>query len=172
MSAVPSSEPSTVRSGERLTALLAAQPSSSELREEVLIEILIDQMKVIEAMNQVTQLQVETDTRLTATVQALRDASAQFGKLIEMSRAAFIGEVATRAADQARRAAVEAVSDELAKLRHAVEVRTRERHSGADPRRTDSVLAVTRPLVFSVSVGVLVGVAVSIIWIARHVMGS
>lgn len=166
MSALAAAEKPT----DQLAQRIAAIPSSNELREAALAEILIDQMKVIEAMNQVTQLQAETDTRLTATVQALREAITQFGKLVETSRAAFIGEVATRAADQARRAAVEAVSDELVKLRHAVEARASEGRSGADPRRTDRSLAVAWPLACVVAVAGLVGVAVGVIWLARHVI--
>lgn len=109
----------TERASERLGQVLATMPASNELA--VLAEILIEQMKVVDAQHHVVTLMESTDQKLTATVQALREENAQLTKLVTQARQAFVGEVAAKAADQARRAAAAEVVDELAKLRVAVE---------------------------------------------------
>ncbi|MFD1559544.1 hypothetical protein ACFSHT_28550 [Paraburkholderia silviterrae] len=111
------------KASERLGQLIATMPASNELA--VLAEILIEQMKVVDAQHHVVALIESTDQKLTATVQALREENAQLAKLLTQSRQAFIGEIAAKAADQARRAATADVADELARLRVAVESRDR-----------------------------------------------
>ncbi|WP_186261392.1 hypothetical protein [Burkholderia gladioli] len=110
--------------------LMSAMPSNDELRDAGIAEVMADQIKVIDAMHEVIKLQNESDLRLTATVQAFRDVNAQYLELLGAMRAAFVGEVAAKAADQARRVALEAVADELVKLRLAVEQRREVRWSG------------------------------------------
>ncbi|WP_028215758.1 hypothetical protein [Paraburkholderia mimosarum] len=111
------------RASERLGKVIATIPASDELA--VLAEILIEQMKVVDAQHHVVALMESTDQKLTSTVQSLREENAQLTKLLTQSRQAFIGEVAAKAADQARRAATADVVDELARLRAAVESRDR-----------------------------------------------
>lgn len=111
------------KASERLGQVIASMPASNELA--VLAEILIEQMKVVDAEHHVVMLMESTDQKLTTTVQALRDENAQLTKLIAQARQAFVGEVAAMAADQARRAAAAQVAEELARLRLAVESRDR-----------------------------------------------
>jgi formate dehydrogenase maturation protein FdhE len=111
------------KASERLGQVLATMPASNELA--VLAEILIEQMKVVDAQHHVVALMESTDQKLTATVQALREENAQLTKLVTQARQSFVGEVAAKAADQARRAASAEVADELARLRLAVEARDR-----------------------------------------------
>lgn len=112
---------------DRLSAALASLPASGELREAALAEILAEQLRVVQSQRDVSALMDTTDQRLTATVQALRDENSKLAKLIGQASQAFMGELAARAADQARRAASEAIVDELARLRLAIEAR--ERHT-------------------------------------------
>lgn len=111
------------KASERLGQVIASMPASTELA--VLAEVLIEQMKVVDAMHHVVMLTESTDQKLTATVQALREENAQLTKLISQARHAFVGEVAAKAADQARRAAAAEVAEELARLRVAFESRAR-----------------------------------------------
>ncbi|KKB61018.1 hypothetical protein WM40_25675 [Robbsia andropogonis] len=105
----------------RLGKVIATMPASNELA--VLAEILIEQMKVVDAQHHVAMLMDVTDQRLTATVQALREETTQWSKLVGQARQSFVGELAAKAADQARQAATAEVADELARLRLALERR-------------------------------------------------
>jgi hypothetical protein len=108
---------------ERLSAALASLPASAELREAALAEILIEQMKVIDAQRHVIELMDTTDRQLTTTVQALRDEINTFTKLIGQASQAFLGELAVRAADQARKTVADTVTEELIRLRRTIETR-------------------------------------------------
>lgn len=114
---------SAEKASERLGKVIATMPASNEL--VVLTEVLIEQMKVVDAQHHVVMLMESTDQKLTATVQALREENAQVTRLIAQARQAFVGELAAKAADQARRAAATEVADELARLRVAIESRDR-----------------------------------------------
>jgi len=105
-------------------------------------------------------LMESTDQKLTATVQALRDENAQLTKLVAQARHAFVGEVAAKAADQARRGAAAQVAEELARLRLAVE-------SGKRAIATDSpVASALRSVAAQASLAFCAGVAFS--WIVGH----
>jgi hypothetical protein len=100
-----------------------------------------------------------TDQKLTATVQALREENTQLTKLLTQSRQAFIGEVAAKAADQARRAATADVVDELARLRAAVE-------SSGRVVPTSPAVAATGSLVAFMGIAFCVGAA--LIWVVSR----
>ncbi|WP_321964992.1 hypothetical protein [Paraburkholderia sp. J7] len=145
------------RASERLGHVIATMPASNELA--VLAEILIEQMKVVDAQHHVVALMESTDQKLTATVQALREENTQLTKLLTQSRQAFIGEVAAKAADQARRAATADVVDELARLRAAVESRGR-----VVP--TNPAVAATGSLVAFMGIAFCAGAA--LIWVVAR----
>ncbi|MCG5076305.1 hypothetical protein [Paraburkholderia tagetis] len=145
------------KASERLGQLIATMPASNELA--VLAEILIEQMKVVDAQHHVVALMESTDQKLTTTVQALREENAQLTKLLTQSRQAFIGEIAAKAADQARRAATADVADELARLRVAVESRDRVVN-------TKPVVPATGPIAARMGIAFCVGAA--LIWIVAR----
>jgi len=145
------------RASERLGQVIATMPASNELA--VLAEILIEQMKVVDAQHHVVALMESTDQKLTATVQALREENTQLTKLLTQSRQAFIGEVAAKAADQARRAATADVVDELARLRAAVE-------SSGRVVPTSPAVAATGSLVAFMGIAFCVGAA--LIWVVSR----
>jgi formate dehydrogenase maturation protein FdhE len=149
------------KASERLGQVIASMPASNELA--VLAEILIEQMKVVDAQHHVVMLMESTDQKLTATVQALRDENAQLTKLIAQARHAFVGEVAAKAADHARRAAAAEVAEELARLRLALESRDRAITSHAPATAVRSVLC---------SIGAQVGIAfcagAALVWVVGH----
>ncbi len=145
------------RASERLAHVLATMPASDELA--VLAEILIEQMKVVDAQHHVVTLMESTDQKLTATVQVLREENAQLTKWITQSRQAFIGEIAAKAADQARRAATAEVVEELARLRIAVESRNR----AAMPKHAVSAAG---PLAARLGIAFCAGAA--LVWVAAH----
>ncbi|HHV7521269.1 TPA: hypothetical protein ACUNF5_002753 [Burkholderia orbicola] len=137
------------KASERLGQVIATMPASNELA--VLSEILIEQMKVVDAQHHVVALMESTDQTLTATVQALREENAQLTKLVTQARQAFVGEVAAKAADQARRAAAAEVTDELFRLRVAVESRDRAvagQPTGSAARSAHGALAAQIVLAF------------------------
>ncbi|PMS15600.1 hypothetical protein C0Z18_26650 [Trinickia dabaoshanensis] len=149
------------KASERLGQVIATMPASNELA--VLAEILIEQMKVVDAQHHVVMLMESTDQKLTTTVQALRDENAQLTRLVVQARQAFVGEVAAKAADQARRAAASEVAEELARLRLAVESRDRAittRSSAAAMRSTLSSLGA--------QIGIAFCAGAAIVWMAGH----
>ncbi|WP_155741444.1 hypothetical protein [Burkholderia territorii] len=146
---------------ERLSAVLTAMPSSTELCEAALVEILVEQLKVIQSQRDVGVLLESTDRQLTATVQVLRDENATLGKLIGQAREAFLGELAVRAADQARRSASEAVVEALERLRLAIEAR--ERHAPVP------VSSSSRAWLIAIGGGFGVACVMSIgLWLGMH----
>ncbi|MEX3555365.1 MAG: hypothetical protein VB131_01620 [Burkholderia gladioli] len=140
--------------------MIATMPASNELA--VLAEILIEQMKVVDAQHHVVALMESTDQKLTATVQALRAENTQLTILISEARQAFVGEVAAKAADQARRAATAEVADALYRLRIAVE--GRDRDSAAPPPTT--ARSAIGSLIAQMAVAFCAGAAV--VWVAGH----
>ena len=146
------------KASERLGQVLASMPASNELA--VLAEILIEQMKVVDAQHHVVMLMESTDQKLTATAQALRDENAQLTKLVAQARLAFVGEVAAKAADQARRGAAAQVAEELARLRLALEPGDR-----AIAARSP-VAAALGPLAALAGIAFCAGAA--FIWIVGH----
>jgi formate dehydrogenase maturation protein FdhE len=150
------------KASERLAQVLASMPASNELA--VLAEILIEQMKVVDAQHHVVMLMESTDQRLTATVQALREENAQLTKLVAQARQAFVGEVAAKAADQARRGAAAQVAEELARLRLALESGDRaiaKRSPVASARSALGSLAALAGLAFCAGA--------AFIWIVGHI---
>ncbi|MEB2558796.1 hypothetical protein [Burkholderia cenocepacia] len=148
------------KASERLGQVIATMPASNELA--VLAEILIEQMKVVDAQHHVVALMESTDQKLTATVQALRAENTQLTILISEARQAFVGEVAAKAADQARRAATAEVADSLYRLRIAVEGRDRE--SAVPP-----VPPVRRTIgVFVAQIAVAFCAGAALVWVAGH----
>jgi formate dehydrogenase maturation protein FdhE len=149
------------KASERLGQVIASMPASNELA--VLAEILIEQMKVVDAQHHVVMLMESTDQKLTTTVQALRDENAQLTKLIAQARQAFVGELAAKAADQARRAAATQVAEELARLRLALESRDRAITSRGPASALRSVLA---SIAAQVSIAFCAGAA--LVWVVGH----
>ncbi|MCA3786709.1 MAG: hypothetical protein IOC33_00365 [Burkholderia sp.] len=148
------------KASERLGQVLATMPASNELA--VLTEILIEQMKVVDAQHHVVALMESTDQTLTSTVQALREENAQLTKLITQARQAFVGEVAAKAADQARRAATAEVAEELARLRVAVEAR--------DHVTTAHPVLATRSAIasFAAQLAIAFCAGAAVVWVAGH----
>lgn len=151
------------KASERLGQVIATMPASNELA--VLAEILIEQMKVVDAQHHVVALMESTDQKLTATVQALRSENMQLTSLVTEARRAFVGEVAAKAADQARRAATAEVADALYRLRVAIEGRDRE--SAAQP--ATAARSAIGSLVAQIAVAFCAGAAV--VWVASHLFG-
>ncbi|MBN3786093.1 hypothetical protein [Burkholderia sp. Ac-20353] len=149
------------RASERLGQVIATMPASNELA--VLAEILIEQMKVVDAQHHVVALMESTDQKLTATVQALREENAQLTKLVTQARQAFVGEIAAKAADQARRAAAAEVTDELARLRVAIESRDRVVAAHPAAAATQSALG---SLAVRMGIAFLAGAA--LVWVVGH----
>lgn len=149
------------KASERLGQVIASMPASIELA--VLAEILIEQMKVVDAQHHVVMLMESTDQKLTTTVQALRDENAQLTKLIAQARQAFVGEVAAKAADQARRAAAAEVAEELARLRLALESRDR----AIAPRAPVTTIRATLGL-FAAQAGIAFCAGAALVWIIGH----
>lgn len=147
----------------RLGQMLATMPASNELA--VLTEILIEQMKVVDAQHHVVSLMESTDQKLTATVQALREENAQLTKLVTQARQAFVGEVAAKAADQARRAAAAQVVDELLRLRVAIE--SRDRAISIRPAPTTARAARGA---LSAQVGIALCAGAALIWAVDHLV--
>ncbi|WP_232440461.1 hypothetical protein [Burkholderia ubonensis] len=131
----------------------------------MLAEILIEQMKVVDAQHHVVELMESTDQKLTATVQALREENAQLTKLVTQARQSFVGEIAAKAADQARRAATAEVADGLARLRVAVESGDRAR--AANPAA--AARAAIGSLAAQIAAAFCAGAAV--VWVASHLFG-
>ncbi|CAB3772103.1 hypothetical protein [Paraburkholderia humisilvae] len=146
---------------ERLGKIIATMPASNELA--VLAEILIEQMKVADAQHHVVALMGSTDQKLTATVQALREENVQLTKLLMQARQSFIGEIAVKAADQARRAAAAEVANELAQLRIALE----SRDCALDGR---SAAATARSMLGSPTAwtGIAFCVGAVLVWVVGH----
>ncbi|HDR9511100.1 hypothetical protein C5615_32770 [Burkholderia cepacia] len=151
------------KASERLGQVIATMPASNELA--VLAEILIEQMKVVDAQHHVVALMESTDQKLTATVQALRSENMQLTSLVTEARRAFVGEVAAKAADQARRAATAEVADALYRLRVAIEGRDRE--SAAQPATAER--SAIGSLVAQIAIAFCAGAAV--VWVASHLFG-
>ncbi|WP_175804231.1 hypothetical protein [Burkholderia cenocepacia] len=155
------------KASERLGQVLATMPASNELA--VLAEILIEQMKVVDAQHHVVTLMESTDQKLTATVQALREENAQLTKLVTQARQAFVGEVAAKAADQARRAAAAEVVDALAQLRVAVESHDRTARHIASGRSVRSPLEALGSFAGQIAAAFCAGAA--LVWVAGHFFG-
>lgn len=149
------------KASERLGQVIASMPASNELA--VLAEILIEQMKVVDAQHHVVVLMESTDQKLTATVQALREENAQLTKLIAQARHAFVGEIAAKAADQARRAAASQVEEELARLRLALESRDRALTTRAPLTTIRSALGSLAALA-----GIAFSAGAALVWIVGH----
>lgn len=149
------------KASERLGHVIASMPASNELA--VLAEILIEQMKVVDAQHHVVVLMESTDQKLTATVQALREENTQLTKLIAQARQAFVGEIAAKAADQARRAAASEVADELARLRLALESRDRAVTTRASAGPMRSALGS-----FGAQLGIAFCAGAALVWLAGH----
>jgi hypothetical protein len=120
-------------------------------------------MKVVDAQHHVVALTESTDQKLTATVQALREENVQLTKLLMQARQAFVGEIAAKAADQARRAAAAEVAYELAQLRVALESRDRAA-AGLSPAATTRSM-IGSPIAWT---GVAFCVGVAIVWAVGH----
>lgn len=149
------------KASERLGQVIATMPASNELA--VLAEILIEQMKVVDAQHHVVVLMESTDQKLTATVRALREENTQLTKLISQARQAFVGEIAAKAADQARRAAATEVAQELACLRLALESRDRASTTRFPATAMRSALG---PLVALAGIAFCAGAA--LVWMVGH----
>jgi formate dehydrogenase maturation protein FdhE len=149
------------RASERLAQVIATMPASNELA--VLAEILIEQMKVVDAQHHVVALMESTDQQLTATVQALREENAQLTKWVTQSRQAFIGEIAAKAADQARRAATAEVVEELARLRVAVE--SQDRATNQKPTASASADGS-----LAARLGIAFCAGAALVWVAAHLV--
>ncbi len=151
------------KASDRLGQVIATMPASNELA--VLAEILIEQMKVVDAQHHVIALMESTDQQLTATVQALREENAQLTRLVTQARQSFVGEIAAKAADQARRAAAAEVVDELARLRFAVESRDRAigTHPTTSARRSALGLLAAR-------FGIAFGAGAATVWVVGHLL--
>lgn len=149
------------KASERLGQVIASMPASNELA--VLAEILIEQMKVVDAQHHVVVLMESTDQKLTATVQALREENVQLTKLIAQARHAFVGEIAAKAADQARRAAASQVEEELARLRLALESRDR-----ALTARTPVTTIRAALGSFAAQAGIALCAGAAVVWIVGH----
>lgn len=156
----PQSDRAT-KASERLGQVIASMPSSNELA--VLAEILIEQMKVVDAQHHVVVLMESTDQKLTATVQALREENAQLTKLIAQARHAFVGEIAAKAADQARRAAASQVAEELARLRLALESREHTIGTRAPVTTIRAALGL-----FAAQAGITFCAGAAAVWIVGH----
>jgi hypothetical protein len=149
------------KASERLGKVIATMPASNELA--VLAEILIEQMKVVDAQYHVVTLMESTDQKLTATVNALREENGQLTKLLTQARQVFVGEVAAKAADQARRAAAAEVANELARLRVALEARD---HAVAGRHLAAATRPVFGPPIAWTGIAFCVGAA--LVWVVGH----
>ncbi|EKS9798969.1 hypothetical protein QDD76_004962 [Burkholderia cepacia] len=95
-------------------------PSSNELREAAIADLVSDVWNLMEALKHVAPAIHETDERLTATLVAARDTTDRLAEIVGHSEAAFKGELAVRASRLARREAVDALQAELTKLQQLI----------------------------------------------------
>lgn len=84
--------------------------ASEELRMAALGEILGDLHTAQQSQRDLLELQRDLDQRLTASVKAMREELKRAGELVRI-RDTIVGDVALRAAQQARREFIEAVKD-------------------------------------------------------------
>ncbi|MFL9876635.1 hypothetical protein [Paraburkholderia megapolitana] len=99
---------------------LLALSSSPELREAAVAELVVDLARTADAIQNVAKLITASDERMTATLLEVREAGERLADLAGRHEAAFKGDLAVRAAQLARREAVEALSAELIKLQQLV----------------------------------------------------
>jgi len=140
---------------------LLSLSSSPELREAVVAELVTDLAKAAEAVHDIERLLRVTDEQLTGRLEEMRQASEEFLAVAVRHEAAFKGELAVRAAQLARREALDALSSELVKLQQLISLQNR-------PRTSWRTIGMTVVLTAAVTI-MLVGTAITSF---RHVIGG